>query len=149
MVLIKVSGFYLTAFSYNKLRQRFEKDKMRLFAGFALFAYLAIILYVSTSFRSGLPEIGNIDKLYHMIAYVPFGFLFVLTVGAIKRRLFWAFIVIFSFALFVEVFQYFMPSRSFSLFDLLASAVGGLLGAYLGKFLIDYNQGVAQRACDE
>jgi len=87
------------------------------------------------------PLVFNTDKLLHAIVYSILGFL---TLGSMKStaegyRLFqlWlAVVLVVIYGGLDEFHQYFVPGRTADIHDLMADAVGGLLGAGLLYYFI-------------
>lgn len=104
---------------------------------FPLFAYAVFIAIFSIMpMPPIIPEIWNIDKVQHMVAYGIMAILFLRLF--IERRLFekrrataLAFIAATAFGGFIEIVQSFTPTRFGDIFDAMANAIGAFAGAYL------------------
>jgi VanZ family protein len=73
------------------------------------------------------------DKIYHLLEYLPFGFLVLRALAGQKRMslvpaLLTAFFVVTLYALSDEIHQLFVPGRQFDVMDLTFDALGGFLG---------------------
>lgn len=76
------------------------------------------------------------DKIIHFFIYFIFALL-VIRAATSKKRTFsgpFVFILLFFFGLLIEGIQYFLPFRSFEVFDLVFNS-GGVLGALLAHKL--------------
>jgi len=96
---------------------------------------ICAVVFLSLLPRVELPvDFWNADKLYHCAAY---GWLALLAVmGFADRRT--ALCVALSMillGLLLEVGQYFIPGRMFSVLDILANMLGVILGIFLGRFI--------------
>jgi VanZ family protein len=102
-----------------------------------------VILVITLSPSEKLPDVGifQVDKLVH---FFVFGLLmFLIMFGAVKV---WqdknrdADIIRLSFAystglgILVEILQLFVPSRSFSVVDIVANTIGTVIGYYVFRF---------------
>lgn len=88
------------------------------------------------------PEISNIDKAYHFLAYLVLGWLWA---GAFLNSAFFkakgapaafaaAFAVSFMFGGAVEIIQSYIPYRDAETLDLLANGAGALAGALIQMY---------------
>ncbi len=100
-------------------------------------AYAALIYFLS-SFKIGvIPRIfPNSDKVFHLLEYLPFGFLAARAVRAhLGRRWLGALLVSFFmvslYALSDEFHQLFVPGRTFSFWDWGADLSGAAAGIWL------------------
>ena len=95
---------------------------------------------VATTFLSVVPPGGSVDllisdKLVHLIGYC---LLFVSCEIAYPKRNIWAkLLFVLSFSILIEIIQYFLPYREFSLLDIVANLVGVGLG---GLLLVTYKR---------
>jgi VanZ family protein len=99
-----------------------------LFYRLMLTAALVVTTYLSTTSRQ-IPVVAEVnDKLNHMLAFYVLGLLadFAWPGTAFYTRK--AFLLL-GYGVLIEIIQYFLPYRSFSLFDLGADAFGLLLYA--------------------
>lgn len=82
-----------------------------------------------------LPDIWQIDKVYHFAAYAVMGALWVRALGAkgkgARYTIVVASVISAFFGAFVEVCQAFTPTREASLLDALANGAGGVFGAFI------------------
>jgi VanZ family protein len=74
------------------------------------------------------------DKFWHTLAYLVL-YLSCLLAYRQQSALLLRFALLFSFSATIEIIQYFVPQRSFSLLDLCANAAGLLLGSIIHKAL--------------
>ncbi len=115
-----------------------------------VFYWLPVILYcllifIQSSYPAtqSLPSIPHMDKLAHTGAYALLGFLFfrVFQTTSIQKNA--VLLVIFSalasslYGISDEIHQYFVPSRTADIVDVLADAAGGILGAVTGQLLLN------------
>ncbi len=95
--------------------------------------YTALIFILSV-IPSGdeMPDIWQIDKVFHLGAYSILGLLLarVLTVSGVLMVVVVATSLAFSFGFVIEVYQYFLATRDFSYLDAVANGVGAFIGAY-------------------
>jgi VanZ family protein len=105
-------------------------------------AWAGVIFYLSSQPGIDTPLLfPGQDKLLHLIAFGLLGFLFM---GAMKAtrsgyRTMQVWIVVGLVALYGvldEFHQYFVPGRSAEIYDALADAAGGLLGAWSMFYLV-------------
>jgi len=104
---------------------------------FPVILYSAIIFYVSSvpNVRTPLDEV-QFDKILHILAYMPFGFLLARGIkntkpSIPKRALLWSvFVVSLLYGLSDEVHQSFVPGRDAGIVDLMADTLGGFLGGH-------------------
>ena len=92
--------------------------------------FYASLIFVLSSFPK-VPTIERpfLDKLEHVIEYSVLGFLAVSCFKKIDRKTIILAILITSlYGVLDEFHQYFVPGRDFSIFDILADSLGGLLG---------------------
>lgn len=79
-------------------------------------------------------DIWNADKAVHFIAYVWLAILPVLGIAS-RRQAIIASLSMIALGVTLEIGQYFLPGRSFSVADMIANSLGAGLGIYLGKRL--------------
>jgi VanZ family protein len=107
---------------------------------------IIIILWLSVTILAlipgseKLPEILTLsDKLNHLVA---FSVLFIMTTLSKVMPQNQLFIVLFIYAWFIEIVQYFMPTRWFSALDVVADVLGVILGVGL---LHLYNKSIGSK----
>jgi hypothetical protein len=94
---------------------------------------ICIVIRYSLIPRVEFPiDFWNADKLYHCTAY---GWLAVLPmIGFANRRLaLSAALSMIILGVLLEIGQYYIPGRTFSLLDIAANSLGVMLGIFLGK----------------
>ena len=87
------------------------------------FTTLIVISYLTTTSLSG-SAVGNInDKLSHFLAFFTLAFLIDFSFPK-KDFGYMKFFELLSYGFLIEIIQYFIPYRSFSLYDMLANGTG-------------------------
>ena len=104
-----------------------------------------LLIFIQSSYPviQSLPSIPHMDKLAHTGAYALLGFLFfrVFQTTSIQKNA--VLLVIFSalasslYGISDEIHQYFVPSRTADIVDVLADAAGSVLGAVTGQLLLN------------
>jgi VanZ family protein len=104
--------------------------------GRKIFFWILLIVYSIVIFIfSSRPEVGveqyfyGQDKVIHFLTYGIHAFLCLVTLGdrilSLKSiQYFLALILSFSYGIFNEIYQYFIPEREFSFGDILANSLG-------------------------
>lgn len=100
--------------------------------------YAGVIFYMS-SLAKPLPEIDmpQFDKVLHLIEYSVFGFLAARAFRNSTNEMFIRNCAIIGIAITLlygisdEIHQFFVPGRSFSIFDMLMDGIGGMIGVKL------------------
>ncbi len=95
-----------------------------------LFLALCITMVVATSKSDPTSATGINDKVAHILTFLLLGLLVRPAFPLLMNRL-QPYLWLLSYGLGIEVIQYFIPSRSFSLLDLAADAAGLLLSVVL------------------
>lgn len=103
-----------------------------------LYLYAGIIFYFS-SISKPLPEtnIPFFDKALHICEYIVFGFLASRAFKNSPRKVFFenfkslAILVSILYGISDEFHQLFISERQFSVFDIIADAIGGIMGVYI------------------
>jgi len=111
---------------------------------FPLIIY-CIFIFIQSSFPSieSVPELPYIDKLLHFFTYAVLGALFLRAYKTLQIRNNLKFLIILSvlssslYGISDEMHQYFVPSRSFEYFDILADVLGSLFGVFIYQFIIE------------
>lgn len=88
-----------------------------------LVAILIVIMYLATSQQEFSIIDDTNDKVKHILAFYVLSFLADYSVPGVKFKLGKG-LAILGYGLLIEVIQYFLPYREFSLFDLAADAIG-------------------------
>ena len=84
------------------------------------------IEYLATTTLEIKPIQNSWDKANHFIAFLT---LYVtLSLGYLKLEVFKKALILLAFGIQIEVVQYFLPNREFSLLDVLADGVGIVMG---------------------
>ena len=109
-------------------------------------AWFWVIFYLSSQPSIDTPLLfPGQDKLFHMVAFGVLGFLLMggmKTTGSGYRtgQVWFVVVLVVLYGLLDELHQYFVPGRTVEVYDALADAAGGLLGAwsmyYLARILI-------------
>ena len=106
-----------------------KKNRRKGLTLFILFLFLTITILSLLPAKSTL-NLGNKDKLSHLIAY----FVFSLTVfqqWKISRSTRWILFVLIGYGLFLEFLQGFVPGRVSSSLDGLANTIGVVMGGFV------------------
>jgi VanZ family protein len=105
-------------------------------------AWAGIIFYLSSLPGIDTPMLfPGQDKLFHLITFGTLGFLLM---GAMRttnsgyriRQVWLVVVLVASYGVLDEFHQYFVPGRTVELYDALADAAGGLLGAWSMYYLV-------------
>lgn len=78
-------------------------------------------------------NLPQIDKIYHCAAFAGTTFLMLAAYG--RTNQIWSIYVATALGVLIEVIQYFVPGRGFSIADMLADFVGVLIGFGVFKWL--------------
>lgn len=100
---------------------------------FVTIGYAGAIFYLSSRTWDGLPSFPLSDKFFHAVLYFGFGGLLIWALRTTKFKdtahiEYIAFMCAVLYGLSDEIHQLFVPGREFSIFDLLADAVGAAVG---------------------
>lgn len=98
-----------------------------------------IVVFSVRPVPEDLPDLPDIDKLYHFIAYFLLGLLWARALDSTasapgnrkKGVLAVAAVIAFSFGVLMEVAQYFIPERSAEVVDAAANGAGAISGAFV------------------
>jgi len=111
--------------------------------------WAGVIFYLSSQPSIDTPSLfPGQDKLFHMVAFGILGFFLmggmkVTNSGYRTRQVWFVVILVVLYGLLDEFHQYFVPGRTMDIYDALADAAGGLLGAwsmyYLARILVSRN----------
>ena len=102
----------------------------------AALSWASLIFYLSSQPSIETPALfPEQDKLFHLIAFGILGFL---TMGALQashegyptRQAWLVALAVMLYGILDEFHQYFVPGRSADVYDVLADAIGGLLGGW-------------------
>ena len=100
-------------------------------------AYAAFLFYLSSQSDVQLPKFPFIDKIGHFILYAGFSFFFARAVlpfqhqRVLKKTLLWGVVGAILYGITDEFHQSFVPHRSVEGADVIADAIGGLMGGFL------------------
>ena len=101
----------------------------------AILCYLLIFILSSIRFQveAGIP---SLDKVFHLVEFILLGFLlsfgYFLSLEASPRtKSAWVMISGILLGGMIEIYQYFLPTRSFEILDLVADSLGILIGLFL------------------
>jgi VanZ family protein len=112
-----------------------------LFLALSIF-WAGVIFYLSSKSSLPTPKLfPGQDKLFHMVA---FGMLAFFSLGAMRpaasgyrsRQVWFTVVLVTLYGLLDEFHQYYVPGRSVEVYDALADACGGLLGACAMYYLV-------------
>jgi VanZ family protein len=97
-------------------------------------ASVATVIYLSLTPRIEFPyDFNNADKVYHMLAYLWLAVLPFFAFPSPKAALAGT-IGMIPLGAGLEIAQYYVPGRSFSLADMAANALGVFLGIWLARY---------------
>ncbi|MCM8819842.1 MAG: VanZ family protein [Candidatus Omnitrophica bacterium] len=106
-----------------------------IFSWYIIFAYTFFIFYFSLTPKVFvfLPHIPNIDKIVHFFIYLVLSFLVLNTLKLRKNSFPYIFAFTYGFlvGIVIEIFQYFLPYRSFEIKDLIVNIFGTIFGLKL------------------
>ena len=104
--------------------------------------WAGVIYYLSSQPGIDVPALfPGQDKLFHLVAFGLLGFL---AMGAIKSgqkgytvsQVWFVAALVALYGLLDETHQYFVPGRTTEVYDVIADAVGGLLGVWTMYYLV-------------
>jgi VanZ family protein len=102
----------------------------------AAVSWAILIFYLSSQPSIDAPMLfPGQDKLFHLVVFGILGFLLMGTLqssqnGYRQRQLWWIALAVMLYGASDEFHQHFVPGRSVDVYDVLADALGGLLGAW-------------------
>jgi VanZ family protein len=108
----------------------------------AAISWAGLIFYLSSQPSIETPALfPGQDKLFHLIAFGILGFLAMGTRQASRQgypaiQVWRVVFAIMLYGILDEFHQYFVPGRSADVYDVLADAIGGLLGAWTMYYLV-------------
>jgi VanZ family protein len=108
----------------------------------AALSWAGLIFYLSSQPSIETPALfPGQDKLFHLTAFGILGFLAMGTrqasrQGYPKRQVWQVVLAVMLYGILDEVHQYFVPGRHADVYDVLADASGGLLGAWAMYYLV-------------
>lgn len=94
--------------------------------------YAILIFYLSSQSFRGISMEQGTDKLIHLVVFAGLGYLII---RAFKKnhwnsgKYMWAIGLVALYGISDEIHQYWVPGRHFSIFDMIADALGGVLAA--------------------
>jgi VanZ family protein len=103
----------------------------------AAVSWAILIFYLSSKPSIDAPMLfPGQDKLFHLVAFGILGFLVMGTLqasqnGYRQQQLWGVALAVMLYGISDEFHQYFVPGRSVDVYDVLADALGGLLGAWM------------------
>jgi len=102
-------------------------------------SYMGLIFYLSSRNDIDIPKLTtNFDKILHAGAYMVMAFLLYLSINksGIRNNIFTAaFLCAVLYGMTDEIHQYFVPGRDASVGDLIADAIGALIGCFGAHYL--------------
>ena len=102
----------------------------------AAIIYTIVLVVVSLINLSGVPSLGSSfdDKIYHLIAYLGFSFLWITYVKRVRKNnnISFAFIAVILFGVVLELIQHQLnPNRTYDTIDLIANCTGVVFGTLI------------------
>ena len=111
----------------------------------AILCYLLIFILSSIRFQveAGIP---SLDKGVHLVEFILLGFLlslgyFLSIEGSPRKKSAWVLISGILLGGMIEIHQYFLPTRSFEILDLVADSLGILIGLFFFIYLSHTKRG--------
>jgi len=107
----------------------------------AVLSWAGLIFYLSSQPSIETPALfPGQDKLFHLVAFGMLGFLAAGSLrasqdGYATRQIWLVVLAVTLYGISDEFHQYFVPGRSADIYDVVADAAGGLLGAWTMYFL--------------
>lgn len=106
----------------------------RLFSFRVIYTYIFFIVFISVipvNIRHSLRF--PLDKVIHFFVYLIFSFLLSNTLALNRQKYsrLKGFLYTFGIGLAMEALQYFLPYRSFEVFDVFSNTLGALLGTFM------------------
>lgn len=118
--------------------ERATKRESRIFWILTI-SYMGLIFFLSSLQDLSLPELPkNSDKFIHVLAYIPLGFLFHMSlIKSGVRRYGFAVAMLFTvlYGVTDEFHQAFVPGRYAATGDVMADSIGALLGCLGANFI--------------
>ncbi len=113
-----------------------RKNLISILSKLIFFTMIVVIQYLATAKISIKVDVLSWDKSNHLLAFlalfVALSFAY-LSLGVLSKS-----IILFLYGLQIEIVQYFLPYRDFSLLDLFADCLGIGLGILFYKLMIKY-----------
>ena len=103
---------------------------------YSFFICIIVIEYLATTTRTIEVVEYSWDKANHFIAFMVLYIL--LSLGYKHLNLVKKVMILLAFAIQIEVVQYFIPGRDFSLLDIFADMVGLFIGWIVKKLILKY-----------
>lgn len=98
------------------------------------FIYI-LFIWILSSGPVEINSFGNFDKVLHLIEYAILGVLLSygvdLNAKEFPEKIYFILFVGLLFGLLDEIHQYYVPSRTFDIFDIFADVAGIIIGAFL------------------
>ena len=105
----------------------------------AILCYLLIFILSSIRFQveAGIP---SLDKVFHLMEFILLGFLlslgyFLSLEASPRKKSAWVLTSGILLGGIIEIYQYFLPTRSFEILDLAADSLGILIGLFVFLYL--------------
>ena len=102
-------------------------------------SYMGLIFFLSSLHGFSLPELPeNSDKFIHMVAYMPLGFLFYMSLiksGFGRYGFALAMLLTVLYGVTDEFHQAFVPGRYATIGDVMADSIGALFGCLGANFM--------------
>ncbi|MDX1764134.1 MAG: VanZ family protein [bacterium] len=95
-------------------------------------SYASLIFYLSSQSFDGIPLKGGSDKVIHLVVFAGLGYLIIRAFyknGWTSGKYAWAIILVALYGISDEIHQYWVAGRQFSIYDMIADALGGVLAA--------------------
>jgi len=114
------------------------------FAKYLFYICIIVIEYLATTTQEIEVIQDSWDKANHFVAF--FSLYFLLSFGYLRFSVLKKIILLLIFAIQIEVVQYFIPGRDFSLLDIFADMIGMGIG-YIITIICFYKIGIDKNGC--
>lgn len=122
-----------------------ENETHRFFRYWFPVLFYCLVIFIQSSYPQPeqIPQVVNIDKLLHVVGYALLGVLFLR--GFRNSRFANEYTVIMAASILLtglygasdELHQYYVPYRNGNIWDLLFDFLGGIIGVYVYKLLLE------------
>ena len=116
----------------------FTTPRYRLYWKISFWLVLALLLFLTLTPAPLTPlKIPHIDKVFHLLAFAGFSFVFCIAFRRINRWL--IFSASCALGAIIELIQFYIPNRGASIGDFVADACGALIGLGIAIYITSKN----------